>query len=185
MSKVKKLCVCAFCIALCYVLPVAFHALGLGMALSPMHMPVLLCGLVCGWGYGALCGIAGPALSSLLSSMPAAAQLPYMIPELCAYGLLTGLLMKWIRTGKTAADLYLAMVPAMLLGRVVGGLVRAAFFLANAQSYTLAMWAGAYLTGTLPGAVLHLAVVPALVLVLTRAGLIPARYPKKEELSGL
>ena len=58
MSKIKKACICAICIALCYVLPVALHSFALGSILSPMHIPVLLCGLVCGGFYGAFCGIA-------------------------------------------------------------------------------------------------------------------------------
>ena len=85
MSSIKKICLCAICTALCYVLPLAFHPLVMGTALSPMHIPVLLCGLLCGWPYGAFCGVVGPLLSSLLSGMPPAAMLLYMIPELCVY----------------------------------------------------------------------------------------------------
>jgi len=178
MSKTKKLCICALCVALCCVLPPAFHALGLGAVFSPMHLPVLLCGLVCGWGCGAVCGLAGPALSHLISGMPGAAQLPFMLVELCVYGLVTGILIGKIRTGRTIADLYLSLVPAMLLGRVAGGAAQAVFFLSGTESYTLAMWAGAYFVKTLPGTVLQLVLLPALVAVLIRAGALPARYPQ-------
>lgn len=177
MSSVKKVCICALCIALCYVLPISFHAIGLGSVFSPMHLPVLLCGLLCGWPYGLVCGAVGPVVSSILSSMPPAAMLVHMIPELCVYGLATGLGMKLIRTGKTTADLYLALVPAMLLGRVAGGLARALFYLSTAQSYSIALWASSYLVETLPGAILQLIVLPVIVLALTKARLIPARYP--------
>ena len=176
MSNVKKICICAFCIALCCVLPPAFHAVGLGAVFSPMHLPVLLCGLLCGWPYGAFCGVAGPLLSCLTTGMPSTARLLYMAPELCAYGLFCGLLLRFIRTGRTTADLYLTLVPAMVLGRVVGGAARAMFALYNAESYSLALWVGAYVVETLPGAILQLVFLPALVLVLTRAKLIPARY---------
>ena len=70
MTSSKRMTLCAACIALCYVLPIAFHSVGLGGALSPMHIPVLLCGLICGSGAGLLCGLIGPVLSSLLSGMP-------------------------------------------------------------------------------------------------------------------
>ena len=176
MSSVKKICTTAFCIALCYVLPLLFHAMALGMAFSPLHLPVLLCGLLCGWPYGALCGIAGHILSSVLSSMPAASQLIYMCPELCVYGLVAGLGMQFIRSGRSLVDIYLSLLPAMVLGRVVGGVVRAAFFLANAQSYSVAMWASAYVVGTMPAIIMQLVVLPVLVLALTRAGLVPRRY---------
>ena len=176
MSAVKKMCICAFCIAMCYVLPQVFHLLLLGTALSPMHLPVLLCGLVCGWSYGLLCGVFGPLLSYLLSGMPGPAALVSMVPELCVYGLATGLGMQLIRTGKTVPDIYLSLLPALVLGRIAGGAAQARFYLSNAESYTVAMWAGAYVVGTLPAIVLQLVLLPALVWGLTRAGLIPARY---------
>lgn len=179
MSSVKKACICSFCIALSYVLPLTFHALALGSVFSPMHIPVLLCGLICGWPFGMFCGIAGPVISSLLSGMPSAVQLVYMVPELCAYGLFAGLILKLVRTGRLYADLYLALVPAMLLGRVVGGGARALFYLSTAQNYSVALWASAYVAETLPGAILQLLVLPPLVLALMKARLIPARYPKE------
>lgn len=179
MSTVKKACICSICVALCYVLPLVFHALALGWAFSPMHIPVLLCGLVCGWPYGVFCGIAGPVISSMLSSMPSMVQLIYMVPELCVYGLACGLLIRLIRTGHTYVDLYCALIPAMLLGRVAGGAARAVFYTATAQSYSIALWAAAYFAESIPGIVLHLLVVPALVLVLMRAGLIPAYGTEK------
>ena len=178
MSSVKKLCLCALCIALCCVLPTAFHGLGLGGALSPMHLPVLLCGLICGGWPGAVCGAVGPVLSSVITGMPGSAQLIHMVPELLAYGLCAGLLMKLWRTGSLYADLYLALVPAMVLGRVVGGAVQALEYLGGTEGYSLAMWAGSYFVGTMPGAVLQLVVLPTLVVALVKAGLIPARYPR-------
>lgn len=176
MSSVKKVCICSFCAAMCYVLPIAFHTLALGRAFSPMHIPVLLCGLICGWPYGALCGIVGPVISSL-TGMPPAVQLVHMVPELCAYGFFAGLLMQKVRTGRLLADVYLSLLPAMLLGRIVGGLAQALFYLASAQSWSAALWVSAYFVQTLPGAVLHLFLVPVLVLVLIKARLIPERYP--------
>lgn len=173
MSTVKKLCICAICTALCYALPLGFHAVPMGWTFSPMHIPVLLCGLVCGWPYGLVCGAIGPMLSSLLSGMPAAAQLAYMIPELCAYGLICGLLADRVHIGSPVMDLCCALAPAMILGRVVGGVARAVFFALDQQPYSLAMWASAYFVQSVPGIVLHLIAVPALVLALRRARLIP------------
>lgn len=177
MSTVKKICICSICSALCYVLPITFHAVGLGSVFSPMHLPVLLCGLLCSWPYGLFCGVAGPVLSCIMSGMPSPAVMVYMVPELCAYGLAAGLGMEWIRTGKTVRDVYLSLIPAMLLGRVVGGAVQAAVYLSSARSYSVAMWASAYVVGTLPGAAAQLVVLPGLVWALTQARLVPARYP--------
>ena len=81
LSATKKLVFCAICVALCVVLPMAFHALGSGTVFLPMHVPVLLCGLVCTWPYGVVCGLLGPLLSSVLTCsfrlrMPSVASLP-------------------------------------------------------------------------------------------------------------
>lgn len=179
MSSVKKACLCSICTALCCILPLVFHALGLGSVFSPMHIPVLLCGLLCGWPYGLFCGAAGALISSLLTGMPSTLQLSYMIPELCVYGAAAGLLYRLIHTRSIYADLYLSLVPAMLLGRVAGGAARMLFYLSASQPYSVSLWASAYLVETLPGAILHLALLPALVMILTRAGLIPARSKRE------
>lgn len=181
MSYIKRVCICAVCIALCYVLPLAFHAFGAGTIFLPMHIPVLLCGLLCGWGYGAVCGIIGPIISSLLSGMPPAAMLVSMIPELCTYGLVSGLLLRFVRTKCTYADLYIALVCAMLCGRVVGGAAKALFFLSGASNMaTLSfhMLASTYFIEGLPGIAIQLLVLPTLVFTLMKARLIPERYPK-------
>ena len=180
MSSVKKITLCGVCIALCAILPPVFHMVGLGSILSPMHIPVLLCGLVCGWPYGRFCGVAGPLVAHLINGQPGAAMLVSMIPELAVYGLACGLMMKLVRTKNLYADIYCSLAPAMLAGRVVGGVARALFLMGGGESYTLAMWAGAYLVQAIPGIILHLILVPALVAMLDRAKLIPARYPSRK-----
>ena len=125
MSSVRRASVCAMCIALCYVLPLAFHALAAGSMLSPMHIPVLLCGIICGPGYGVFCGIAGPVLSSVLSGMPSATGLIAMVPELLTYGLVCGLLMrkpklKWLSDYALPISLILGMASAIPLTALLG-----------------------------------------------------------------
>lgn len=177
MSTVKKSILCAVCIALCVVLPQAFHAvLGAGQIYLPMHIPVLLCGLICGWQYGLLCGLAGPALSSLFTGMPPVGFLPSMMIELAIYGLMTGILMDLIRTGRTIVDLYLSLIGAMLVGRIVSGILRATIF--SGGSYSIAAWTTSYFVTGAPGILIQLAIIPALVLALMKAGLIPGRNKK-------
>ena len=177
-SPIKLLCLCALMIALCVIIPVFFHAIGLGSAMSPMHLPVLMCGLLCGPWYGLLCGVLGPVLSCVITGMPDAAKLISMIPELAVYGLVTGLGMKLIRTKRTLPDIYLSMIPAMLLGRIIGGIAKALVLLSSAKSYSVALWASAYFAETLPGTILQLVLLPMLLLALMKAKAIPARYPK-------
>lgn len=175
MSSVKRATVTALCIALCTVLPTAFHALGLGAAFSPLHIPVLLCGLLCGPWYGGVCGAAGALLSSTLTGMPTAAQLGYILPELAVYGLVAGLLFCHIHTGRLPFDLLLALIPAMLAGRIIGGLVRLVYLHGE---YTLTLWVGAYFLHALPGIAVHLTLIPTLYLLLTKTGRIPSRSEK-------
>ena len=178
MSSIKKSILTAACIALCVVLPMAFHSIpDAGKIFCPMHIPVLLCGLICGWSYGLLCGLAGPFLSSILTQMPVIATLPSMMIELAVYGVITGLMMQLIRTKKLYADLYISLIVAMLAGRVAAGASKALIFAAG--EYSVAAWiAGHFITAS-PALVIQLALIPVLVATLEKTKLIPRRYPKK------
>ena len=178
MSYSKRICISAACIALCVVLPMAFHAFPNGGSIFlPMHIPVLLCGMVCGWPYGLICGLLGPALSSLLTSMPPAAMLAPMMIECAVYGISAGLMLKYIRAGKVYIDLYASLVVAMLLGRVVSGIAKALLF---TPGLSIAAWATASFITALPGIAIQLLLLPILVHSLSRARLIPARYPSSK-----
>ena len=175
-SNIKRLTVTALCIALCVVLPMAFHVIpNAGAVMLPMHIPVLLCGLICGWQYGLLCGVLGPLVSSLVTGMPPAAILPGMMVECGMYGCVGGLLMARIHTGSLYADLYIALPVAMLAGRVISGIVKA-LILTPGLSFTA--WATASFVTALPGISIQLILLPTLVVALTRAGLVPARYQR-------
>ena len=128
MTNTKRLILAGLCVALGIVLPVAFHSVAnAGSIFLPMHIPVLLCGLICGWPYGLACGVLAPLLSSLITGMPPMAFLPSMLCELAVYGFVSGLLMRYVKTGKLLADLYISLVGAMLLGRLVLGLLSELF----------------------------------------------------------
>ena len=174
ISPIKRLTLTALNVALCVVLPMAFHIIpNAGSVMLPMHIPVLLCGLVCGWQYGLLCGILGPLVSSVLTSMPPAAMLPGMMVECGMYGCVSGLMMERIHTGSLYADLYISLPVAMLVGRVISGIVKA---LILTPSLSLTAWATASFVTALPGISIQLILLPTLIVALTRAGLIPGRY---------
>jgi len=79
-------------ISLGVLLPIAFHAVGaMGSVFLPMHIPVLMAGLLMGPVIGAGVGALTPVCSSLLTGMPPLMPtLPIMIPELIAYGAVAG-----------------------------------------------------------------------------------------------
>ena len=176
MSVVKKSIITAVCLGLCVVLPQAFHAIpNAGSTYLPMHIPVLLCGLICGWPFGLLCGLAGPALSTLFTGMPPVAYLPPMLVECAVYGLMAGLMMKVIRTGKIYVDLYASLIIAMLSGRIVAGLAKALIFAKG--NITMGAWATSYFVTSLPGILIQIVLIPTIVFALMKARLIPLRYP--------
>lgn len=175
-TNVKKLVFTAVCAALCLVLPMAFHSIpNAGSVILPMHIPVLLCGLVCGWPYGFVCGLIGPFLSSITTGMPPAAMLPSMMVECAAYGFTTGILMKYVRTGRPTADLYISMICAMAAGRIIAGFAKSLIFSPGTAPFA---WVTTSLVTGIPGIVLQLVLMPIVIAALTRARLIPTRYPK-------
>ena len=177
MNPVKSVVVAAVCAALGTVLPMAFHAIpGAGAVWLPMHIPVMICGLVAGPAPGAATGLLAPVLSSLLTGMPAAPILPSMTCELAVYGLVSGALGTHVRTGRLPLDLYVSLAGAMLAGRLVGGALQALIFLPG--TYSLAAWVTGYFVTGLLGIVLQLVVVVPIVVSLERAGLVPPRYPE-------
>ena len=162
----KNLAFCALCIALCVVLPMAFHAIAnAGPIFLPMHIPVLLCGLAC--------GVLGPVLSGVLTGMPSPAVLPGMMVECGVYGLVSGLMMQAVHTKKLYADLYISQITAMLLGRILSGVCKALIF--APATFTAAAWATTSFVTGLPGIVIQLVLLPTLVVALTKARLLRVR----------
>lgn len=181
-STTNKLIITALCIALCTVLPQVFHAIpNAGSIFLPLHIPVLMCGLICGWQYGTACGIIGTLISSVLTGMPPVAVLPAMMVECAVYGFVSGLLIKLIRTGKRIADTYISLIVAMLAGRIVAGLAKA--FLFTPGEFGFAMWTTSYFITGLPGMIAQLIILPGVILALTKARLIPDRYSEKNRIT--
>ena len=177
MTSVKKSIICAVCIALCYVIPLFFHGIqNAGSIFCPMHIPVFMCGLICGWSYGLLCGIAGPVISSALTGMPPIAYLPNMVTELVIYGLVAGLMIKLVHTKNTYLDLYISLVVAIVLGRIAAGIVRALIF--TQGTYSMAMWVSGYVITSWPGTLIQFIFIPSIIMALMKGRLIPERYPK-------
>ncbi len=173
ITYTKRIVLTAACIALCVVLPMAFHAFpNGGSVFLPMHIPVLLCGLMCSWPFGFLCGLLGPLLSSLITGMPPAAFLPPMMVECAVYGAVTGLMMLLVRTRHSFLDLYISMLTAMIAGRVVAGLAKALIFTPGVSPFA---WVTTSLVEGIPGIAIQLVLIPLVVSALIRAKLLPER----------
>lgn len=169
--RIRDMIFCALCIAIGIVLPMMFHAIpNAGSILLPMHIPVLLCGLLCGPVFGALCGILTPALSSVLTGMPPVFILPSMICELCVYGLLAGLMKRYIHGKNPLVNAYIQLLVAMLGGRIVYGILNAFIFAAG--NYSLEIFITAAFVTALPGILIQLLFVPAMAVLLDNVGTI-------------
>lgn len=163
----------------------------LGRLISPLHIPVLICGLTCGWAWGGAMGAVLPVLRMALFGMPAAPVAYPMTFELCAYGVLTGLMYPLLRRvlrgqGKAGhlAAILIAMVIAMVCGRLAGGAAKAMLLALGAikgNPLTLQAFIASYFVDTAVGAAIHLVVVPAVVIALESARLSPvgASLPRK------
>lgn len=170
MKQTKNLVTAGMCVALGIVLPLAFHMIpDAGKVFLPMHIPVLLCGLLCGPFYGLGCGVLAPLLSHLITGMPPTAMLPSMLCELAAYGLLSGVLIRVVHTKWNLANLYTALIGAMICGRIINGALNALIF--NAGQYSLQLWLTASFVKAIPGIVIQLALIPVLILALQKARL--------------
>ena len=123
--NVTQLVTAALCLALCMVLPFLTGQIPqIGSALSPMHIPVLLCGFLCAPAYAAVVGFIAPLLRFMLFGMPPIFPTGVaMCFELATYGLVAGVLYR--RLPRKNASIYAALITAMLAGRVVWGIVRA------------------------------------------------------------
>ena len=172
-KRTLKLTYAALCLALAIVLPfVTGNIPQIGQALSPMHIPVLLCGFLCGWPWGLVIGFIAPLLRSVLFGMPP--MFPgacAMAFELAAYGALTGLLYKVLP--KTTGNIYVTLIAAMIGGRIVWGIARYIFAGVQGTGFTFAAFIAGAVTGSIPGIILHIVLIPLIVIVLKRAGLVP------------
>ena len=163
---IKKLNLAGLFIALGVIIPYfAGHAFGIeGVVFLPMHIPVLMAGLLLGWRYGAIVGVLAPILSSLLTGMPALwPQLPMLGSELIIFGLVAGLVRK-----KFKWNLYVSLIVAMIAGRVIGAGVLALVLAPPNINVFIGMVTGRLTTG-LPGIGVQLVFIPGLVMLIERA----------------
>jgi len=167
--NVKKLVLAAMFVALGLVLPfLTMQIPSVGSMLLPMHLPVLLCGFVCGGPLGLLVGAVTPLLRSVLFGMPPLFPTAIaMAFELAAYGLLTGLFHRALP--KTTGSLYLSLVLSMLGGRVVWGAVMTVLMGLGQTEFGLAAFLSGAFTTAIPGIVLQLVLIPAILYALRKA----------------
>lgn len=174
-----KLTLSAMFLALGMVLPFLTGQMQqIGNMLLPMHLPVFLCGLICGWQYGAIVGFFLPLLRSITFGMPPLYPTALaMALELAAYGLVAGILYghSW-RKGIKA--LYQALIVAMLVGRIVWGAAEVVLLGLTGNTFTWKMFLSGALLNAIPGIMIQLVLIPGIMVMLAKTGFL--RFTKQE-----
>lgn len=171
-EKVTKLTLSALFLGLALVLPFLTGQIPkFGSMLLPMHIPALLCGFVCGWPWGLAVGFMSPLLRSLLFGMPplypAALAMAF---EIAAYGAVSGFVYHILP--KNRPNIYVSLVAAMLVGRLVWGAAMFILLAARGGSFTFAAFLAGAFTNAIPGIVVQLVLIPALVMILEKSKLL-------------
>ncbi|HHU84200.1 MAG TPA: ECF transporter S component [Clostridiales bacterium] len=165
-KSIIKMVLAAFFLALAYVMPFLTGQIQeIGSMLCPMHIPVLLCGFICGWPWGLAVGLIAPLLRSLTLGMPPLFPTAVcMTFELAAYGAIAGLMHKLLPRKKPY--IYASLLIAMLVGRLVWGVAMFACMGINGGSFTFAAFIAGAFTNAIPGIILQIVLIPILVMLL-------------------
>ena len=175
-KKLLRMVLAAFFLALAYVMPFLTGQIPeAGSMLCPMHLPILLCGFVCGWPWGLIVGLVAPVFRSLLTG-----GFPPMFPtavcmafELATYGAIAGLMHKILP--KKKISIYCSLVIAMLLGRLVWGVAMMICMGASGGTFTLAAFLAGAITNAIPGIIVQLILVPILVVLVEKSKFLSLR----------
>lgn len=168
----RRLAYAAVCLALALALPFLTGQIPeIGQALSPMHLPVLLCGFICGPLWGLAVGAVAPLLRHFLFTMPPLAAAIPMAFELGVYGLMTGILYRLLP--KKVPYIYASLLGSMVCGRIAWGIVKYYLSVAQSGAFTFSAFIAGAVSGSIPGIVCQIILVPLIVMALKKAKIMP------------
>jgi len=158
--RTRDLTAAAIFLALGLLIPYLFHVTGVpGNVFLPMHIPVLLGGFILGRPFGLILGFSTPLLNALLSGMPPLYPTAIsMAFELAAYGLVAGYLYK-----DRKFNVFISLIAAMLLGRIVAGVANFCLLGMAGQNYGLRVFLMSAFVKAIWGIGIQLVVVPLVV----------------------
>lgn len=161
-NNVQKMTAAGLCLALALLLPFLTGQIPqIGGMLCPMHLPVLLCGFLCGTPYGLAVGAIAPLLRNLLFGMPPLYPTGLsMALELATYGAVSGWLYPKMKK-KGYAGIYISLISAMIFGRIVWAVARMVMMVGGAP-FTLAIFLADGFVNAIPGIIVQLILIPVL-----------------------
>ena len=165
-NKLLKMILSALFLALAYVMPFLTGQIPeFGSMLCPMHIPVLLCGFICGWQWGLSVGFIAPLFRSLTLGMPPLFPTALcMAFELAIYGLVAGLLHKLLP--KKKPYIYCSLTIAMIVGRIVWGIMMFIFVGINGGSFTFSAFLAGAFVNAWPGIIVQIVLIPPYVVMI-------------------
>lgn len=168
-KKILKLVLSALFLSIGLVLPLLTSQIKeIGDTLLPMHIPVMLCGVICGAYYGFSIGLILPFLRSIIFSMPPMyPNALWMALELATYGLVIGVLYTHLKSGGLKR-IYISLLSAMLVGRMVWGIAKVILLGLNGKAFTFAAFITGGFIDALPGIILQLILIPLILEVINK-----------------
>jgi riboflavin transporter FmnP len=175
-ENIKKMVLAALFVALGLVLPFLTGQIPtIGQMLLPMHLPIFLCALICGWKYGLAVGIILPVLRSMLFTIPPMYPMALSMAFECgAYGFVAGFLYEKTTT-QSLKTVYTSMLPAMLVGRIVWGVAMALLLGFRGGSFGFKAFIAGAFVNAVPGIILQLILIPLIMVALDKAGVVSFR----------
>lgn len=183
-KHVKNLTLSAMFVVVGIVLPmITGNIQQIGSMLLPMHIPVFLCGLICGWQYGLMVGAILPLMRSVLFGMPPLYPVAIaMTFELATYGLVSGII--YNRSKKQGVFiLYCSIIVAMLAGRIVWGLAEVVLLGLTGNTFAWSTFMAGAFFNAIPGIIVQLTLIPALMTALNKTGLVEFKRPLDEKVA--
>lgn len=179
-GNIKKLTLTAMFLAIGLVLPMLTGQIPqIGNMLLPMHLPVFLCALICGWKFGVPMAFILPLFRSLIFTVPPMyPTAPAMAFELAAYAFAAGFLYEKSRWQCVKA-LYRCLLIAMIAGRLVWGAVMALLTGIAGGSFTIKAFMTSAFLNAVPGIILQLIFIPAVMIALDKTKLVPFKKNRK------
>jgi len=167
-KHLKNLVLSGFFLALCLYLPFLTGQIqSLGQVLLPMHLPVLICGIVCSPWWGMAVGLCAPILRFVIFQMPPIYPVGIsMSLELAAYAVVIGLLYR--KLPKKNLYIYVSLLASMLVGRVVMGCANLILLGAKGSAYTFSAFIAGAFTTALPGIICQIILVPVIIMALKK-----------------
>lgn len=167
----KKLVLSGLFLALGLILPFFTGQIPtIGNKLLPMHIPVLLCGFICGWQYGLAVGFIVPLFRSITFGMPPMPIATAMAFELASYGLISGFLYKVLPKNKI--NVFVSLIAAMIGGRAVWGIVSYFLYGISGTAFTMEMFMAGAFINAIPGIIIQLILIPFIIFSLERMKLL-------------